>query len=136
MMLEYVKETRQAVRKTFKDLESKGWYTGTPSKEGIWCCGSCSWGNIPEDKDNAVFYHEQGEDTYKIWGMVHLYHKGNTSELVETLNDNGVITQWNGKSDRAVKVLGMMKHLDTFQDSEMDREGYGVNGRGNLYETR
>jgi len=29
-----------------------------------------------------------------------------------------------------------MKHLDTFQDSEMDREGYGVNGRGNLYETR
>ena len=68
--------------------------------------------------------------------MVHLYHKGNTSELVETLNDNGVITQWNGKSDRAVKVLGMMKHLDTFQDLEMDREGYGVNGRGNLYETR
>ena len=37
MMLEYVKETRQAVRKAFKDLESKDWYTGTPSKEGVWC---------------------------------------------------------------------------------------------------
>jgi len=136
MMLEYVKETRQAVRTAFKDLESKGWYTGTPSKKGVWCCQSCSWGNVPKDKDNAVFYHEQGEERYKIWGVINLYHQGNASELVETLNDKGLITSWNGLESRSVQVLGMVKHLNSFKDSEMDREGYGVNGRGNLYETR
>jgi hypothetical protein len=46
-MLEYVKETRQALRKTFKDLESKGWYTGTPSKEGYGVNGR---GNLYETR--------------------------------------------------------------------------------------
>ena len=136
MMLEYVKETRQAVRKAFKDLESKGWYTGTPRKQGVWCCQSCSWGNVPKDKENAVFYHEQGEERYKILGVINLYHQGNASELVETLNDKGLITSWNGKESRSVQVLGMVKHLSSFKDSEMEREGYGINWRGNLYETR
>ena len=83
-----------------------------------------------------MFYHEQGEERYKIWGVINLYHQGNASELVEALNDKGLITSWNGMESRSVQVLGMVKHLNSFKDSEMDREGYSINWRGNLYATR
>jgi len=121
-LLEYVKETRKAVRRAMADLEKQGWYTGNPSKPGIWCCGSCSWGNIPEDADNAVFYHEQTEDNFKRWGRVWLAHRGDTPALVDALHKQNILVEWNGRDTNTVHVLGLMKHLDYGQDKLADRE--------------
>ena len=111
-MLQYVKETRKAVRKAFAELEKSGWYVGTPSKPGIWCCGSCSWNNIPEDAENAVFYHEQQDDNFKRWGQVYLHFRGDVSRVVDALHQQSVITQWNGCETNSIRVMGLERHLD------------------------
>jgi hypothetical protein len=119
-MLQYVKETRKAVRQALAALEKSGWYTGNPNKPGIWCCGSCSWGNIPEEAENAVFYHEQTEDNFKRWGRVWLYHRGDTSALVDALHQQSLLVNWNGKESNAVQVMGMERHLDYGQNNWED----------------
>lgn len=116
-MLRHVKETRKAVRAALSELEKKGWYIGNPSKPGIWCCGSCSWGNVPEDADNAVLWSEQQEDNFKRWGTVYIHHKGHATDLVDALHQQGVIAQWNGSEYSSIKVSGLERHLDYGQNN-------------------
>ena len=97
------KATRKAVKRAFKSLEKDGWYT----KANSLCCNSCSWGEVPEGTENVIFYHEQDEEGFQVYGTVCLAHSGDTSQILKALNKEKLFISWDGSEHQRIEVVGI-----------------------------
>jgi len=109
------KATRKAVKRAFKTLKDNGWY----AKRNALCCGSCAWSDVPKEyKDgNVVFYHEQDEDSFKIYGTVYLQWQGDALQILKALFDENLHIMWNGTEHNTILVSGI--EPDQYKDERV-----------------
>ena len=52
---------RERVRAAFKELRNLGFF----ARMNWWCCSSCGWADIPEERaDNVVFFNKQAGEAF------------------------------------------------------------------------
>ena len=97
---------RVKVRTAFKALRKKGYF----ARMNFWCCQSCGWAAIEEDKaDKAVFYHNQ--DHVDAWdtdnnlqNKLYLCWAGDGKVITEVLTQHGLDVEWEGSDDKRIVV--------------------------------
>lgn len=84
----------------FRALRKAGYF----AKQNFWCCQSCAWHAVPEERaDRAVFYHQQDkEGLLRGAGSVHLAWSGDGHEICRILNENGIETEWDGSENKRI----------------------------------
>lgn len=88
--------------KAFEELNSIGYF----AKRNWECCRTCGWYAVPdENKDNAVFMHEQDEEFLDENGTGYLAWSGNGKVIVGILEKNGVSTDWDGDEDTRIRIF-------------------------------
>ena len=88
--------------KAFAALRKKGYF----AKQNFWCCQSCGWAAVPDEKaEQAVFYHSQDNDNKKEGLPFMLAWSGDGNEICKILNENSVKTNWNGDSNTRIEVV-------------------------------
>tara|TARA_Y100001951_G_C11083159_1_gene152476 strand:+ start:69 stop:503 length:435 start_codon:yes stop_codon:yes gene_type:complete len=97
------KAVRKAVKRAFKSLEDKGWF----AKRDFWCCQSCAVSDIPEGTKNYIFYHNQDEEGFQIYGTVCLAFAGDTSQILDALAKEKLHISWNGSEHQRIEVVGI-----------------------------
>ena len=86
----------------FKELRKAGYF----AKQNFWCCQSCAWHAVPEERaDRVVFYHKQDKESLARSGSVHLAWSGNGHEICRILNENGIATEWEGNENKRILAL-------------------------------
>lgn len=89
------------INKAFRMLRKLGYF----AKQNFWCCSTCGWSAMTEEESKkAVFYHMQDNDNLKEQGACYLSWSGDGQEIVKTLSDSGVKTEWSGKSGERIKI--------------------------------
>lgn len=93
----------------FKALRKAGYF----ARQNFWCCQSCAWAAVPEDKsEKVVFFHNQ-DNANKLNGeSFMLAWAGDGYEIVRILMDNGIKTKWDGSENTRIEVLGDMTAED------------------------
>jgi hypothetical protein len=92
---------RDNIKVAFKKLRKQGYFC----RSNFWCCQSCGWSAVPENKSSkVVFYHKQDTDSLKERGSLFLAWEGRGSEIVNALNDSGLKAKWDGKEDTRIEV--------------------------------
>jgi hypothetical protein len=99
------KALRSQLRYAFADLRKKGYF----ARMNFWCCQSCAWSAIPEDKaDKVVFYHNQdAKDMLDGWGTFHSVYLawcGNADEIREAFESRGFEIDHDGSEDSRIIV--------------------------------
>lgn len=93
--------SKKILTKAFRELRKAGYF----AKQNFWCCQSCAWADIPDDKaGKAVFYHAQDNSELRKTGSCHLAWSGDANEIIKILNDNGVKTSWDGSENKRIKI--------------------------------
>lgn len=96
------------LEKAFNILEEHGIF----ARHNWYCCMGCGCAALPENTDGYVFYHEQDVEHCAYDGELHLrYGWANGSDelakitadaIIETLNECGIKTTWNGSVGRTI----------------------------------
>ena len=97
------KATRKAVKRAFKSLEKDGWF----AKRNFHCDQSFGWVNVPEGTENVIFYHEQDEEGFQVYGTVCLAHSGDASQILKALNKEKLFISWDGSEHQRIEVVGI-----------------------------
>ena len=85
----------------FTALRKKGYF----AKQNFWCCQTCAWAGVPNDKvDKAVFYHNQDNDRKRQGVSFHLGWSGDGKEICDTFKEHGVETDWDGDGNKRILV--------------------------------
>jgi hypothetical protein len=93
---------KSKITSAFKELRQMGYF----ARQNFTCCQSCGWYGVPEEKaEKAVFYHQQDNSSLVQEGSCHLAWAGNGKEIVKVLNKHGVKTQWDGDSEKRIKIF-------------------------------
>jgi len=83
----------------FRALRKAGYF----AKQNFWCCQSCAWYAVPEERaDRVVFYHQQDRESLSRSGSVHLAWSGDGHEICRILNENGIETEWDGSENKRI----------------------------------
>ena len=99
------KNLHRKLNNALKDLEKKGYFTA----KNFWCCGTCGWGAIDDDKkDKSVFYRSQDAAVLRENGTVYLSWSGSGAEITDALNFRGLFSHWNGKDTSRIFVAESM----------------------------
>ena len=86
----------------FEELRKLGYF----ARQNFWCCQSCAWYAIPEDKsEKAVFFHGQDAADLKENGSCYLSWDGNGEEIVSVFNKHGIKTEWDGDKAKRIKII-------------------------------
>jgi len=86
----------------FKELRKLGYF----ARQNFWCCQNCAWHAMSdEEAKKAVFWHRQGNKDKENGKPFHLYWSGDANEIIGVLNKHGVKTEWEGKKEKAIKVI-------------------------------
>ena len=97
---EQQKEFKDKITAAFRQLRKHGYF----AKQSFWCCSSCAWSDIPEDKvEKVVFYNKQSADGLKT-GEVYLQWSGNGDEICNIFNQCGLRVSWEGSEDKAIVI--------------------------------
>ena len=92
---------KSMITAAFKDLRKLGYF----ARQNFWCCQTCGWASVPEDKaDKVVFYHEQDNSQLRATGECHLAWAGNGNEIVSVLNKHGIQTDWDGSDNQRIRI--------------------------------
>lgn len=95
-------KTRSNLTKAFVALRKAGYF----AKQNFWCCQSCAWSAIPDDKaDKAVFYHNQDNQSKLNGEPFMLAWSGDGNQICKILNENGVETKWSGDTNTRIEVI-------------------------------
>ena len=95
----YKEEMKEKLTKSFKELRKLGYF----ARQNFWCCQSCAWGDVPEEKeDKVVFYHRQDNKDVP-YGHVHLAWAGDGNEIVEVMKKYFVV-KWDGSEHSRILV--------------------------------
>ena len=86
----------------FKELRKLGYFC----RQNYWCCQTCGWSDIPEDKsEKVVFFHNQDNDDKKRGNPFYLCWSGDGNLICEVLKKHGVETDWNGNDSTRIRVV-------------------------------
>lgn len=86
----------------FEELRKLGYF----ARQNFWCCQSCAWYAIPEDKSSkSVFFHGQDADDLKENGSCYVSWDGNGEEIVSVFNKHGIQTEWSGSKEKRIKIF-------------------------------
>jgi hypothetical protein len=89
------------LNKAFRELRKAGYF----ARQNFWCCQSCGWSAVPEEKAHkVVFYHNQDMRRLQDRGSCHLCWAGNGKEICDILISNGVKVTWNGKDEERIEI--------------------------------
>ena len=124
------KATRKAVKRAFKSLEKDGWF----AKRNWYCDQSFGWVNVPEGTENVIFYHEQDEEGFQIYGTVCLAHSGDSSQILKALNKEKLYISWDGSEHQRIEVVGICptQYEDEKVKYNPDSGAYDTVGRAYL----
>jgi hypothetical protein len=90
------------ITEAFKELRKLGYF----ARQNFWCCQSCAWAAVPENKsDKVVFYHKQDTEGLKGRGRCHLAWSGDGHEICRVLNRHGITTEWEGDSNKRILMI-------------------------------
>lgn len=92
------------VNKVFRLFRKEGFF----AKQNFWCCQSCGWGDVPEEAENVVFYHNQDNDSWEdgiLKEKLYLAWRGNGNKVVEIIESVGLKTKWDGKEDQRIAIV-------------------------------
>ena len=84
----------------FKDLRKLGYF----ARQNFTCCQTCGWAEVPQGRDKVVFYHAQDKANLDKRGNCYLAWEGNGEEIVTTLQNRGLVVEWNGDENTRIKV--------------------------------
>ena len=86
----------------FKALRKAGYF----ARQNFWCCQSCAWNAIDDDKtEKVVFYHRQ-DNANKVEGKpFHLGWCGDGHEICRILNENNIKTNWDGSNHTRIEIV-------------------------------
>lgn len=96
-------DTRDRLRKAFAFLRKKEnghWF----ARMNFWCCQTCAWCEVPEGRENVLFWHGQDDDSFKETDKVTITHAGETEKAVEVLKEFGLIVDWDGTDCQRLEV--------------------------------
>jgi len=97
-------EIRKRLSSAFRELRRSGYF----ARSNFWCCQSCAWSAVPEEKaKTAVFYHQQDADGLSRTGELYLAWSGNAELILATLSRNGLSHVWDGSPDTRIQVTGL-----------------------------
>lgn len=86
----------------FKALRKKGYF----AEEEHTCCNTCGWAEIPtKSQDKAVFYHQQEIESRDKGNRIHLNWSGDPKEIMDTLKEFGIVTEWDGNPGKKIAVI-------------------------------
>lgn len=75
--------------------------TGYVARKSFWCCQSCAWSALDEDKaKKAVFYHRQDAADMRRGNGVHLAWAGDGKEIAGILKEAGIEFEWDGSTNK------------------------------------
>lgn len=88
---------KQNLKNFFRDLRKEGFF----ARMNFMCCNTCAWAEVPEDKENVVFYHNQEnpEDEY-----LYLCWSGDARIIFDIAENNNFDMIWNGNQDVKIKL--------------------------------
>lgn len=99
-----MKKKLSVISRAFKTLRQNGYF----AKQNFWCCNSCAWYDVPEERaDKVVFYHSQDYSTLKKEDRVYLTWSGDGNEIVQAFIDNGLPkheVDWDGTEQRRIVI--------------------------------
>jgi hypothetical protein len=96
------------VSNAFRQLREDGYF----AEENWWCCGTCGWSAVPNDKHNkAVFYNEQGGDGLRDGGKLCLTWDDvdGPAHIIKRLQEAGLEVEHDGTSDTYILVSGPLE---------------------------
>ena len=114
-------EIREKLLAAFSDLRRQG----IIARADYMCCGSCATYNLlleaerRSDKGKVVkgiaYWHKQDEESFRKSGMLFIGYSGVkkfrckliAEMIVETLNEYGLVTEWDGSDSNKVEVKGI-----------------------------
>ncbi len=96
---------RDRIRDAFKDLRKLGYF----ARMNFWCCQTCAWYAVPEDKaEKVVFFHHQDADSFdKIGNLereMYLAWSGDPQVIIDTLNNHDLIATHDGNEYTRIMV--------------------------------
>ena len=85
----------------FKALRKAGYF----ARQNFWCCQSCGWAAIPEEKSKkVVFFHNQDAERKRAGSSFYLAWSGDGAEICRILSEHGVKTEWDESPDTRIRV--------------------------------
>ena len=115
----YVANIKIKIYSAFTEL-NKNKICAIMNFEDCQSCGCCEINKITEHTDHIgwVFYHNQDDDDLWNKGELYLAYKGLTTTvtnidvakiIIDTLNKNGLITEWDGDDNKRILISGYIK---------------------------
>lgn len=92
-------EMKEKLNTAFVNLRKAGYF----ARQNWQCCQTCGWAAIDDEKaKKAVFYHNQDFHNLKDSNACYISWSGDGKEIVKILNDNGILTDWNGSENTRI----------------------------------
>lgn len=95
------KATYALITEVFRLLRKQGFV----ARQNFMDTRSSAWAEIPEEKENVVFYTSQDKAHLKEYGELWLHWDGNGSLIRQAFQDAGAKVVWNGRRNKRIKVV-------------------------------
>jgi|TARA_E500000318_G_scaffold96065_1_gene96160 hypothetical protein len=109
---------KKPITKAFNDLKKHG----IIGRHNYLCCQSCGHHAFSCDKiENYIFYHNQCLDSFRHWGIVHMYHglKPEQAQIViDAFENNGMFVHWDRDHNTCISVCLNREGYDALIESE------------------
>lgn len=99
-------DTKDRVNWAFRKLRQAGYF----AKQNFWCCQSCGWAAVPDEKaDRVVFYHHQDNASWgggrELVSALYLAWSGDGEEIVLILESCGLTVEWSGSENSRIVIV-------------------------------
>ena len=99
-----LRTAKKPITKAFNDLKKHG----IIGKHNYACCQSCGKYGFSCDKiENYIFYHNQCLDSFRNFGIVHMYHElkpEHTRIVIDAFEKNGCFVHWDRDHNKCISV--------------------------------
>ena len=92
---------RYKIRKAFRELRKNGYF----ARMNFWCCQSCAWSMVPDGNDNAVFFHQQDNETLERSNNCYLAWAGDGDYIVSVLKEHDISVDWDGSPNTRIHII-------------------------------
>ena len=109
---------KKPITKAFNDLKKHG----IIGRHNYLCCQSCGHHGFSCDKiENYIFYHNQCLDSFRSFGIVHMYHELKPEQaqiVIDAFENNGMFVHWDRDPHKCISVCLNREGYDALIESE------------------